>query len=72
MWGNPYTVKDYGRDECIKMYREYIIQKLEKDPLLRKELASLRGQVLGCYCKPQACHGDVLVELMHSEEFNIY
>lgn len=49
------------------MYREYIIQKLEKDPLLRKELASLRGQVLGCYCKPQACHGDVLVELMHSE-----
>lgn len=54
------------------MYRKYIIQKLEKDPLLRKELASLRGQVLGCYCKPQACHGDVLVELMHSEEFNNY
>ena len=72
MWGNPYTVKDYGRDECIKMYREYIIQKLEKDPLLRKELASLRGQVLGCYCKPHACHGDVLVELMYSEEFNSY
>lgn len=71
MWGNPYTVKDYGRDKCIEMYREYIVQRLEKDPLLRKELASLRGQVLGCYCKPQACHGDVLVELMYMEEFNI-
>ena len=53
------------------MYRKYIVQKLENDPLLRKELAGLRGQVLGCYCKPQACHGDVLIELIHNGEFNV-
>ena len=25
------------------------------------DLAALRGAVLGCYCKPEACHGDTLV-----------
>ncbi|MHB8407806.1 MAG: DUF4326 domain-containing protein [Acidiferrobacterales bacterium] len=26
-------------------------------------LGELRGKVLGCWCSPQACHGDVLEEL---------
>ena len=30
----------------------------------RPSLEPLRGKVLGCYCKPLACHGDVIVELL--------
>lgn len=37
---------------------------LESDREMVKELLSMRGKSLGCWCHPEACHGDVLVELM--------
>jgi len=27
----------------------------------------LRGKILGCHCKPKACHGDILAEIADSE-----
>ncbi len=36
-------------------------------PRLRDLLEALgepRGKALGCWCKPEPCHGDVLVELV--------
>jgi len=29
-------------------------------------LPELRGKVLGCWCAPKACHGDVLVSLANA------
>lgn len=63
IWGNPFTVQEHGRDRCIQLYKEYIIERLCNEPELVQQLLSLRGKRLGCFCKPQACHGDVLVEL---------
>jgi len=34
------------------------------NPELLKELEKLRGKILGCWCKPKACHGDVIIELL--------
>ncbi|ASF45912.1 DUF4326 domain-containing protein [Methylovulum psychrotolerans] len=31
-----------------------------------RELLQLRGKVLGCHCKPAACHGDVLANYLNS------
>jgi hypothetical protein len=28
--------------------------------------AELDGRTLGCWCKPLACHGDILVELLET------
>lgn len=64
LWGNPFTVEEYGRAECIALYRPYIIQRLETEPGLLAELMKLDGKRLGCFCKPLPCHGDVLVELI--------
>lgn len=59
-WGNPFEIgKDGTREEVIERYREWIALQL---PLL-KALPELRGKVLVCWCKPLACHGDVLAEL---------
>lgn len=33
-----------------------------------EELLLLKGKTLGCWCKPEACHGDVLVELVTKYE----
>ena len=60
-WGNPYKIgKDGTRQEVIIKYEKYIRER----PELVADLPGLEGQVLGCYCKPKACHGDILVKLL--------
>lgn len=58
-WENPFSVSKYGRDQALEKYREYILGNKE----LMDSLPELAGQVLGCWCKPDPCHGDILVEL---------
>jgi hypothetical protein len=58
-WGNPYTAKKYGRARCLEMYKEYILGQKN----LMNSLHELEGKELGCWCKPDACHGDILVAL---------
>lgn len=61
MWGNPYREGiDGTRDEVIDKYEKYI----RSNPVLLAELPKLEGEVLGCYCKPKRCHGDVLIKLL--------
>lgn len=67
IWANPFKiVPDGTREEVIEKYRGYILCK----PELLEQLESLRGKTLGCWCKPQACHGDVLVELLNGERLS--
>ena len=66
-WGNPFSHLDNTkaqfkvdtREEAVAKYREYILQK----PELLKLLPTLKGKILGCWCSPKSCHGDVLAEL---------
>ena len=59
-WGNPFKIgKDGTREEVIEKYRNYM-----QDSHLLDHIQELKGKTLGCYCKPAACHGDVLVELV--------
>lgn len=61
-FANPFKVgRDGTRAVCIERYREHLLSR----PDLMAQLQQLRGKRLGCWCKPQACHGDVLVELLH-------
>ena len=59
-WANPFKIKDYGSAEAVvEKYRDYLMKK----PELLACLPDLKGKVLGCWCKPGVCHGDILVEL---------
>lgn len=59
-WGNPFEIgRDGTREEVIAKYREWIAQQ----PRLLAALPELRGKVLGCWCAPKGCHGDVLAQL---------
>jgi hypothetical protein len=63
-WGNPFIIgKDGDRDDVIRKYKEWIITQ----PHLMNSLYELKGKTLGCWCKPNACHGDILVELSNKE-----
>lgn len=70
-WGNPFTHKDNtiakykvkDRDEAVNKYREWLMAQPE---LVNKAKRELKGKILGCWCSPQACHGDVLAEVANS------
>lgn len=57
-WANPFSVKQYGRDEALRMYKIYILQNED----LFKSLPELSGKVLLCWCSPESCHGHILVD----------
>jgi hypothetical protein len=59
-WGNPYRIgPDGDRETVIAKYSVWI----RSQPALMAALPGLCGKVLGCWCKPQPCHGDVLAAL---------
>ncbi len=63
-WGNPFAIgKDGTREEVIRKYEVWI----RGQPKLLSDLHELAGKILGCWCVPNACHGDVLIKLV--EEF---
>jgi len=64
-WANPFSVKTYGREECLKLYREHILGNKNLMKRIKKELS---GKILGCWCAPEACHGDVLLEILEELE----
>ena len=59
-WGNPFKIGvDGTREEVIAKYEAWI----KTQPALLAALPELRGKVLGCWCAPKPCHGDVLARL---------
>ena len=61
IWGNPFEIgKDGTREEVIIKYREWI----KTQPQLLEKLPELKNKILGCWCAPHSCHGDVLIELV--------
>lgn len=76
-FGNPFThlsrptlasVQVDSRAEAIARYKEYFYEQIEKSPEFRAQVLTLRGKVLGCYCKQSdrevSCHGDVIKEYL--------
>lgn len=66
-FGNPYAVGNHGRDRCIELYREHFLGRIENDLAFRTLVLSLAGKRLGCFCRPLACHGDVIAEWVNSQ-----
>ena len=73
-WSNQFTHLDYetlakwkvaSRDEAVKAYEKWIRSKPE---LMAKAKRELKGKILGCWCKPQSCHGDVLAKIANEED----
>ncbi len=65
MFGNPFHIgKDGNRMEVIEKYRVYFNRRVLEDRRFQEEVLKLRGKVLGCYCKPLACHGDVIIKYL--------
>lgn len=81
-WGNPFSHDDQSsapiqvasRAAAILCYRQWINGGQQKAherlklvrPTIDEIKSELKGKILGCWCSPLACHGDVLVEIANS------
>lgn len=64
-WGNPFLIgRDGDRDEVIAKYRVWIVTQ----STLLADLPELRGKDLVCWCAPERCHAEVLIELANPKE----
>jgi hypothetical protein len=61
-FGNPFPVEKFGRDECLRLYKAHFDARILKDEKFRAAILSLKGKRLACFCKPLACHGDIIKE----------
>jgi hypothetical protein len=81
IFGNPFTHKEGtqaavvvgSRAEAIQAFRNWLVgaayQEIEPErrQAILDAIPTLKGKVLGCWCAPLACHGDVLAELANPE-----
>ena len=69
IWGNPFVKGTHGdRSMVISKYRVYIIDQILMGERKWSQFLELVGKSLGCYCHPQACHGDTLKWLVDIAE----
>lgn len=71
IWGNIFShlpgkgdIEVDSREDAVAMYELYIRGNKE----LRAQLYNLKGKVLGCWCSPHECHGEVLRKLLKEME----
>lgn len=63
-WHNPFKMSaEYQRYGCLEKFYEYII----KQNKLIAELSELDDKILGCYCSPRFCHGNILIHLRNKQ-----
>ena len=64
-WGNPFIIgKDGTRDEVCDKFEDMLRQNPD---CIESIKSSLRGKDLVCFCKPQRCHGDILLKIANEE-----
>ncbi len=74
--GNPFSHLDNtlaqfkvrNRDEAVEKYRDWILEKIEaEDPRVLHALGMIQANSnLVCWCKPCACHGDIIKEILET------
>jgi hypothetical protein len=67
IFGNPFEIgKDGSRQDVVDKYRAYFHKRIDEDVEFKKQVLALKGKRLGCFCKPHACHGDIICEYLNN------
>ncbi len=67
-FGNPYKIGvDGTREEVLSKYKDYFVNRTRTDREFYESIMDLKGKRLGCFCKPEACHGDIIAKYIDFE-----
>lgn len=75
--GNPFKVKPWGpheRGATLELYRGWLDERIDAgDPRVVRELERIAAEAkrdggvrIMCFCKPKACHGDVIKQVVEA------
>jgi hypothetical protein len=65
-FGNPFRLGiTETRGTTLNRYRSYFFERLSNDPEFKRRVHELKGKILGCFCKPHDCHGDIIAEYLN-------
>ena len=74
-FGNPFShmenttakYKVATREEAVLKYKDYFYDRINKDLVFKAQVESLRGGIVGCFCRPidgfkgrLMCHGQII------------
>jgi hypothetical protein len=69
VFGNPFVLTDVNdteeRKSVIAAYEKWLLNP-EQSSLVATAKEKLPGKILGCWCKPKDCHGDVLLWVVNA------
>lgn len=74
---NPFIIDDHShtRARVLELYEEWIVKQMKTDTPARREIMRLQNVlthesvlVLGCWCFPLPCHGDVVSKFIRNEK----
>lgn len=75
IFGNPHAIGrcplckcTHNRREAIDAFKAYFYARLADDPQFQAAVHTLKGKVLGCFCAPKPCHGDVIVRYVTGKD----
>lgn len=68
MFGNPFIIdRDGDRDQVCDKYQLWFDEKIMTDAVFKARVHALKGKILGCWCKPERCHGDTIVAYLEAQ-----
>jgi len=68
IFGNPFPLSKYSREDSILQYSIWFYRQLEFRPEFVEAVKNLKGCTLGCWCVPKPCHGDVIIKYLEGLE----
>lgn len=74
-FANPYTIKDYGQELCLKKYTKWLNDKLkDRTSPQRVQFDTMCNLLkkghnlkLVCFCAPKPCHGYIIKSLLENK-----
>ncbi len=71
---NPYKINSLNsRESVLQKYKEWLFKNIEMKTQVYdylcylQKLSKTQDIVLGCWCKPLDCHGDIIKEIIENE-----
>jgi len=57
-----------SRGSTLECYKKYFYDRIERDLEFKHKILELKGKRLGCFCKPNPCHGDVITQYIEEQD----
>ena len=71
-FANPFTIgRDGDRQQVIVKYKAWFyahIISYPNDNYFCEDVEKLRGKMLVCWCFPERCHGEIIVEYLEGKD----